>query len=77
MDDTHPIDLVLATYPNADERQAAEDAGVELVYVPFCYDAFVFMVNDLNPVDSLTVAQIQEIYTGQHTSWTDFGGTAQ
>ena len=31
MDDTHPIDLVLATYPNADERQAAEDAGVDLV----------------------------------------------
>ena len=77
MDDTHPIDLVLATYPNADERQAAAEAGVELVYVPFCCDAFVFMVNDLNPVDSLTVAQIQEIYMGQHTSWSDFGGTSQ
>ena len=77
MDDTHPIDLVLGTYPNADERKAAADAGVELVYVPFCYDAFVFMVNDLNPIESLTVQQIQEIYTGQHTSWADFGGTAQ
>ena len=77
MDDTHPIDLVLATYPNADERQAAEDAGVELVYVPFCYDAFVFMVNDSNPVNSLTVSQIQEIYTGKHKTWTGLGGTAQ
>ncbi len=77
MDDTHPIDLVLGTYPNADERQAAADAGVELVYVPFCYDAFVFMVNEWNPVDSLTVQQIQEIYTGQHTSWADLGGEAQ
>ncbi len=77
MDDTHPIDLVLATYPNADERQAAADAGVELVYVPFCYDAFVFMVNGRNPVDSLTVAQIQEIYTGQHKTWADFGGQPQ
>ena len=77
MDDAHPIDLVLATYPNADERQAAADAGVELVYVPFCCDAFVFMVNDLNPVDSLTVAQIQEIYMGKHNSWADFGGTPQ
>ena len=77
MDDTHPIDLVLATYPNADERQAAADAGAELVYVPFCYDAFVFMVNEANPVDSLTVAQIQEIYTGQHKTWASLGGTAQ
>ena len=77
MDDTHPIDLVLATYPNADERQAAADAGVELVYVPFCCDAFVFMVNELNPVDSLTVQQIQEIYTGKHKTWADFGGQSQ
>ena len=77
MDDTHPIDLVLATYPNADERQAAEDAGVELVYVPFCYDAFIFMVNDQNPVDSLTVRQIQEIYTGKYLSWSELGGESR
>lgn len=74
MDDVHPIDLVLATYPNADERQEAADAGVELVYVPFCYDAFIFMVNNLNPVDGLTVRQIREIYTGQVISWSQVGG---
>ena len=28
MDDTHPVDLVLGTGPNADERMAAEEAGV-------------------------------------------------
>ena len=77
MDDAHPIDLVLATYPNADERQAAEDAGVDLVYVPFCCDAFIFMVNDQNPVDSLTVRQIQEIYTGQVLTWAQVGGDQQ
>ena len=55
MDDAHPIDLVLATYPNADERREAEEAGADLVYVPFCCDAFIFMVNEVNPVESLTV----------------------
>ena len=75
MDDTHPIDLVLATYPNADERKAAEDAGVELVYVPFCCDAFIFMVNAENPVKSLTVREIQEIYSGKISSWAMVGGT--
>ena len=74
MDDKHPIDLVLATYPNADERKEAEDAGAELVYVPFCFDAFIFMVNDRNPVSSLTVKQIQEIYTGKYLSWAQLGG---
>lgn len=77
MDDTHPIDLVLATYPNADERQAAAEAGVELVYVPFCYDAFVFMVNEANPVSSLSVKEIQEIYTGRHKMWSELGGEPQ
>ena len=77
MDDTHPIDLVLATYPNADERKEAEEAGVELVYVPFCYDAFVFMVNDINPVENLSTQQIQEIYTGKYTSWAQLGGKPQ
>lgn len=74
MDDAHPVDLVLATWPNADERQAAADAGAELVYVPFCCDAFIFMVNEANPVSSLTTEQIREIYTGKHESWASLGG---
>lgn len=74
MDDTHPIDLVLATYPNADERQEAEEAGVRLVYVPFCYDAFIFMLNYLNPVENLMVEQIQGIYSGKIDNWNDLGG---
>ena len=74
MDDTHPVDLILATYPNADERALAEENGVELVYVPFCYDAFIFMVNEQNPVDSLTAGQIRQIYAGGLTRWSEAGG---
>ena len=74
MDDGHPIDIVLGTGPNADERQAAEDAGAELVMVPVCYDAFVFLVGSGNPVDSLTAEQIRSIYTGQTRFWREVGG---
>ena len=74
MDDTHPIDIVMGTGPNADERQAALDAGVDLVMVPICYDAFVFLVNSQNPVDSLTADQIRAIYTGTTVLWKDVGG---
>ncbi len=74
MDDTHPIDLVIGTGPNADERQAAEDAGVKLVMTPICCDAFVFLVNSDNPVDSLTVDQIRGIYGGAIKLWSDVGG---
>ena len=74
MDDTHPIDIVLGTGPNADERQAAVDAGVEFVMVPVCYDAFVFLVNSENPVDGLTAEQIRSIYTGGTLLWSEVGG---
>ena len=74
MDDTHPIDIVIGTGPNADERQAAVDAGVNFVMVPVCYDAFVFLVNSANPVDSLTADQIRSIYTGAVRAWDEVGG---
>ena len=74
MDDTHPVDIVLGTGPNADERKAAEDAGVKLVMVPVCYDAFVFLVNSQNPVDTLTADQIRAVYTGAILLWEDVGG---
>ena len=32
------------------------------------------MVNADNPVDSLTVEEIQKIYTGEITNWSQVGG---
>ena len=74
MDPDHPVDIVLGTGPNADERQAALDAGKDLRMVPVCYDAFVFLVNGENLVDSLTVDQIRGIYTGAIPLWDMVGG---
>ena len=74
MDDTHPIDIVIGTGPNADERAAAEAAGADLVMVPVCYDAFVFLVNAENPVTSLTAEQIRKIYSGSILFWNEVGG---
>ena len=74
MDDTHPVDLVVGTAPNADERKAAEEAGVKLVMVPICCDAFVFLVNADNPVNTLTADQIRGIYGGAIHLWSEVGG---
>lgn len=74
MDASHPVDLILATEPSDEELAMAEAAGVELITVPFCYDAFVFLVNAENPVESLTVQQIRDIYTGRLRLWEDVGG---
>ena len=41
---------------------------------PFATDALVFVVNQDNPVDSLTVEEVQKIYTGEITNWSQVGG---
>ena len=67
-------DLVIAAEPNADVFDEMEQAGFEVQMEPFAQEALVFVVNAGNPVDSLTVEQIQGIYTGQITNWSQVGG---
>lgn len=69
-----PVDIILVTEPSDNERRLAEEQGVGLVVEPICYDAFVFITHRDNPVDSLTVEQVQKIYTGEITNWKEVGG---
>jgi len=57
-----------------DEKAHANAVGVTLIETSIALDAFVFIVNRNNPVKSLTVNQIQKIYTGQITNWSKVGG---
>ena len=68
------VRLIFATPPSADELQTAEQAGVVLEADPVALDGFVFITHKDNPVDSLTVQQIRDIYTGKITNWKDVGG---
>ena len=67
-------DLFFSAAPSAEQRQYAKDRGVELVYVPVGLEAFVFFVNEQNPVNGLTVEQIRDIYQGKCTNWSEVGG---
>ncbi|MDR2887784.1 MAG: substrate-binding domain-containing protein [Bacteroidales bacterium] len=67
-------DIVLATYPSTAELNMASRAGIELIIKPVCYDSFVFITHKDNPVESLTVEQIQKIYSGKITNWKEVGG---
>jgi phosphate transport system substrate-binding protein len=58
-----------------DEKKYAEAAGVNLIETPIALDAFIFIINDYNnPVQSLTIKQVQDIYTGKITNWKEVGG---
>lgn len=67
-------DIFFSAAPSQEQRQYAKDKGVELVYVPIGLEAFVFFVNENNPVDNLTAEQIRGIYGGEYTNWAQVGG---
>ena len=68
------VDLILVTYPSDEEMQLAKSNNVELVIDKVVNEGFVFFINKNNPVDSLTVEQIQKIYSGEITNWKEVGG---
>ena len=49
-------------------------AGTQLEQKAIGRDALVFIVNEDNPVQSLTQDQLREIYAGHITNWKDVGG---
>ena len=55
----------------------AQEARVEFNMYPIGYEAFVFIVNQKNPIDSLDLQQIKDIYTGKITNWKELGGKDQ
>lgn len=70
-------DMIFAAAPSQDQLGMAEEAGVELHLTPIGKEAFVFFVNSRNPVTNLSVEEIQGIYTGEITNWSQVGGNRQ
>jgi len=69
---------ILLVYEAAEDTKAVLDSiGTELEIVPIGLDALVFIVNEQNPVASLTQDQLRQIYTGQITNWDELGGENQ
>ena len=55
-------------------KEELQDAGAQLEQKPIGRDALVFIVNESNPVKSLTRQQLKNIYAGKITNWKDVGG---
>lgn len=67
-------DIILsARKMSSDEKAYADNAGITLTETPIALDAFIFIINEANQVESLTISQIQDIYTGKITDWRDIG----
>ena len=63
-------DVIFVSEPSDDIIQQAKEAGVTFEMTGIGRDAFVFVTNEENPVDSLTLDQIRAIYSGKSmASW--------
>jgi phosphate transport system substrate-binding protein len=56
------------------EIQSAKDNGVEPVEHVIARDAIAIIVHPDNPVDTLSLPQISDIYIGKITNWSQLGG---
>jgi len=68
------VDIVFLFGPSKEVLELAESNGVELEQVTIGRDAFVFINNKANPVDTLSQRQIKDIYSGKSTNWKQVGG---
>ena len=67
-------DILLVYSPSPQSLENARDSGVELEMAPIGRDGLVFLVNKVNPVQSLTPEQLVSIYSGMTRNWKDIGG---
>ena len=74
---TGDTDMIFVAGPSDAQLERAADLGMEFHMTPIGREAFVFFVNDANPVEGLTVEQIQGIYSGEITRWSEVGGRRQ
>ena len=67
-------DIIFCAEPSDEQRQYAAEKGADLVLTPIGCEAFVFLVNENNPVDNLSTEQIKGIYSGEYSNWSQLGG---
>ena len=67
-------DIIFTLQPSPAQIEEARAIGIEFNKTPIFREAFVFFVNDTNPITGLTAEQIRQIYTGSITNWRDVGG---
>jgi len=59
---------------DAEKKQLAEKAGAPPIETVVAKDGLSVYVNDSNPLNELTMAQLKAIFTGKVTSWKEVGG---
>ena len=68
------VDMFFGAKPSKGQLERAKELGVELEYTLIGKEAFVFFVNENNPIDELSSEEIRKIYHGDITNFKEVGG---
>lgn len=71
------VKLIIAYEAPESVKEELAESGDPLDQKALGRDALVFIVNEANPVKSLTRQQLREIYAGKITNWKEVGGNDQ
>jgi len=54
-------------------KKTPEETGV--IMIPVAWDALVVVVHRDNPIESISLPQLRDLYQGKITNWSELGGT--
>ena len=72
--DSEAVQLLIVYEAPDYVKEEISQAGTQLDQKAIGRDALVFIVNEDNPVQSLTLDQLRDIYAGRTTNWKELGG---
>lgn len=68
------FDIILAYEMSEEAKAYLEEKNVELEMTPIGVDALVFICSLENKLEGITSQQVEEIYKGNITNWSEVGG---
>lgn len=68
-------EIIFVTSPSEEEQSLLEDSPNDYEVQMVVKDAFVFLVNSQNPIENISVEDLQKIYKGEITNWSQLGGS--
>lgn len=71
------VDLFVGAKPSQEQLLDAKNNNVVIESIPIGKEAFVFFVEQDNPIDNLSSDDIRKIYSGEINNWKQLGGNNQ
>ena len=69
------IDILIATAPSDEQREAMDRSGLPFRFVEICREPLAFLANRNNSVDTLSSDQVRGMYLGSLDNWQEAGGS--